>query len=133
MRVYFNKIIFFSTADKGKKVVQYILKKIEEYIRDSNEFEYSSFSIEHILPESTHHLYAGKIGNLLPLGVELNCKIDNKDFSAKIKDYKCSSYETTKQFAMEHDGETQWGESEIQNRTNALAKMLYYRNKIPKE
>jgi len=71
----FEAITYTSKIAKSKRLVQHILKKLESYISGSTELRPDSFSIEHILPEATGHLCVGHIGNLLPLGVDLNSEI----------------------------------------------------------
>ena len=58
-----------------------------------------SFSIEHIMPESTQNEAVGMLGNLLPLGVEVNSKLSDKSLADKLSTYKLSQYQLTKKFA----------------------------------
>lgn len=67
----FLSIVYVSDKEKDKKLVQYILRKIETYF-SSDELAPNSFTIEHILPESVGIYEVGMIGNLLPLGEKLN-------------------------------------------------------------
>jgi uncharacterized protein with ParB-like and HNH nuclease domain len=74
---HFIDIRYTSRNTKSKKLLQYILRKLENYSVMSNELKPDSFSIEHILPESTRNDSVGMIGNMLPLGVELNNSLND--------------------------------------------------------
>ena len=47
----------------------------------------NSFTIEHILPESTNNNVVGMLGNLLPLGEQLNSNLQDKSFKVKLSGY----------------------------------------------
>lgn len=126
----FEKIQFTSKNSKNKKLVQYILKKLEGYLQDTEEMIPISFSIEHILPESTQSEFVGMVGNLLPLGVDLNSKLDDKPVVDKMAGYSISQYKTTKKFVSEYADLGQWDEQDIMQRTKQLAKIMYNRNRI---
>lgn len=127
----FQKLYFTSAASKNKKLVQYILKKLEKYASGTDEMKPDSFSIEHILPESTRQKEAGYIGNLLPLGVQLNSDLDNKIFADKIAGYKTSHYQTVVAFLEKYGNEPTWTPDLINHRTKELAQIVYFRNHIP--
>lgn len=89
-----------------------------------------SFSIEHILPESTRQKEAGYIGNLLPLGVQLNSNLANKAFFDKITGYKTSQYKVVSVFLEKYGNEPTWTTDLINKRTKELAKIIYYKNNV---
>lgn len=62
----FKSIIYTSRQERDKKLVQYILKKLEVFYA-TDELKPNSFTIEHILPESTGNNFVGMVGNLIPL------------------------------------------------------------------
>lgn len=121
----FLKLKFSSSETKDKKLVQYVLKKLERYISSSDELTFDSFSIEHILPESTKNEYVKLIGNLLPLGVNLNSVIKDKIFKDKIVEYKKSQYQSVKEFVKKYSSQSSWGAEDIISRTQAIAKIMY--------
>lgn len=121
---HFKNIVYTSRQEKDKKLVQYILKKLEVYY-SSDELKPNSFTIEHILPESTGKECVGMIGNLLPLGEQLNGDLQNKCFREKHKKYHESSYATVKQFIKEHTEDELWEQNSIEKRTIQIAKILY--------
>ena len=92
-----------------------------------------SFSIEHILPESTRHQMVGCLGNLLPLGADLNSELDNKNFTDKIAGYRRSQYKTVQEFVARYEKVPVWSEDEITARTKRLAYIMYNCGKLPTE
>lgn len=120
----FKKIIYTSKQERDKKLVQYILKKLEVFYA-TDELKPNSFTIEHILPESTGNQFIGMVGNLIPLGEKLNNELKDKDFRIKIIKYSDSQYATVKQFVQEYENEEKWTEKIIEERTMKIAKILY--------
>jgi len=118
-------IKYSSREVKDKKLVQYILKKLEWYFAGSNELQPLSFTIEHILPESTRTTYSSLLGNLIPLGDKLNNELKDKPFSQKIKRYQQSNYASVKNFLGSINNAKTWGEEEINRRTKEIADILY--------
>ena len=118
-------IEFTSDKTRNKSLVQYMLKKLEAYYSKSDELKPQSFTIEHIIPESTKAPSVGLLGNLLPLGEKLNGELANKEFSKKIKRYPESCYESTKAFAKEYKNSVNYTEDNIRERTQKLATILY--------
>lgn len=120
----FKTIQYTSKQEKDKKLVQYILKKLEVFYA-GDELKPHSFTIEHILPESLGTDFVGLIGNLIPLGEKLNNELKDKDFKYKLAKYKDSQYVTVKQFINEYEKEENWTKQLIENRTKQIAKILY--------
>lgn len=120
----FKNIVYTSSQEKDKKIVQYILKKLEVHY-SSNELKPNSFTIEHILPESTKNEYVGMVGNLLPLGEKLNNELEDKNFEYKKKRYQESQYATVKQFVIQNSDIDIWDEKAIITRTEEIARILY--------
>ena len=120
----FETIIYTSKLVKSKRLIQYILRKIEFYLAGSFELKPDSYSIEHILPESTEHPHVGNLGNLLPLGVEFNNDIGSKVFSHKLKKYSESNFKTVTEFVSEHGDKLVWDEQCILDRTKQIAAMM---------
>lgn len=121
----FEKIVYTSAKEKDKKLVKYILKKLDTHY-SSNELVPNSFTIEHILPESVATEYVGMIGNLLPLGEQLNNDLSNKNFKSKMTRYPESQYTTVKKFVEENKDKEEWGEKEIVERTKYIAEIMYH-------
>lgn len=120
----FKNVIYTSEQEKDKKLVQYILKKLEVYYA-TDELKPNSFTIEHILPQASGSDFVGLIGNLLPIGEKLNGELEDKDFKTKLIKYKNSQYATVKQFVQEYEDEESWTKQLIEGRTKNIAKILY--------
>lgn len=121
---HFKSIVYTSQQEKDKKLVQYILKKLEVFYAN-DELKPNSFTIEHILPESTGNQFIGMVGNLIPLGEKLNNELQDKDFKTKITKYSDSQYATVKQFVQEYHNEEKWTEKLIEERTVKIAQIMY--------
>lgn len=120
----FLSIKYSYENEKDKKLVQYILKRLEKFY-GTDELKPNSFTIEHILPESSRNSHVGFIGNLLPLGEKLNSQLKDKNFTIKLTKYKKSNYATVKAFCEEYKNNSEWTIELIENRTKAIAKILY--------
>ncbi len=121
----FLRLRFTSVNTKDKKLVQYILRKLETYSSKTMELQPLSFTIEHILSESARNDECGMIGNLLPLGEKLNNEIQDKNFKYKIERYAESAYKSVSEFLTMYGGSEEWNEGQIIDRTKYLAKILY--------
>ncbi|QIL86655.1 HNH endonuclease (plasmid) [Vibrio sp. HDW18] len=96
-------------------------------LRNSNEFEPSDLSLEHIMSQSTTGVSTdiiGSIGNLLPLGQGLNSNANVRDFPAKKLIYQQSDYRVVSDFLATATQDT-WTEADIIARTEDLATNAY--------
>ncbi|NEO14987.1 MULTISPECIES: DUF262 domain-containing HNH endonuclease family protein [unclassified Moorena] len=124
-----NKNIFQEKFEKLKypnnqKLINYIFVLIEVSKSETKEFQPEDLTLEHILPQSSgKDDCLGKIGNLLPLGKNLNQKAGNKSFQEKIKIYQESEFYLTREFVA--NNYQTWGEEQINERTNELADYCY--------
>ncbi|WP_299448678.1 DUF262 domain-containing protein [uncultured Phascolarctobacterium sp.] len=121
---HFKSILYTSKQERDKKLVQYILKKLEVFYA-TDELKPNSFTIEHILPESTGNNYVGMVGNLIPLGEKLNSELKDKNFKIKLAKYENSQYATVKKFIKEYKEKENWTEELIEKRTIEIAQILY--------
>jgi uncharacterized protein with ParB-like and HNH nuclease domain len=111
---------FFSTKEittggKNKKLVKYILTKIENQISvTDNQWEDSNFTIEHILPENFDQewnlLFDGnaqkfiyRLGNYTLLEEKKNRDCSNKNYQEKREIYKKSKYKLTNEICMKDE------------------------------
>ncbi|MGY0314114.1 DUF262 domain-containing protein (plasmid) [Alteromonas macleodii] len=123
----FSKLQFVNGNTSHKKLIQYIFIKFERSLRNSNEFEPSDLSIEHILSQSTSNIdkeIIGSIGNLLPLGQSLNGQANVSDFSIKKQIYQNSDYRIVEEF-LASETQDNWTPENIITRTNTLALRAY--------
>lgn len=125
-----KELFYLSSATKNKKMVQYVLQKIE--LKDNPNVILKGISIEHISPEKPKNFndkledkLIGNIGNLVLLDKTLNSdkRIGNNDYSKKrpIILSECKIITTKSLF---EQNET-WGADEIRKRKQDLARILY--------
>jgi uncharacterized protein with ParB-like and HNH nuclease domain len=122
-------LLVMITRGQKKKLVRYILYKLEVDARESDDVSEDSFSIEHILPEnpssdwqqdftdaeSEEMVY--RIGNLTPLETSANRDIGQQRYSIKQSYYSKSVYNLTQQITAED-----WTPHTIATRQERLAR-----------
>jgi len=124
-----SRLYFSSSNTKQKKLVQYVLKKIE-YEKQNYNVELINISLEHIYPEKFDKYwsrielkYIQSIGNLVLLDKNINSEIGDKlyiDKKSVILDK--STLITTKEVFEKNE---QWTIEEIKNRKSELVGILY--------
>jgi len=119
----FSQILFSKQFTKQKKLVQYILAKIDAYHSDGLPVDYTQMTIEHIVPQSgsIHPQIAAQLGNLILTDAKLNHRLGNKSFTEKKKVLAKSRVWTDSILKSAKE----WNASSIENRTKALAKQAY--------
>lgn len=118
---YSRKNERFGEEEGNKSDVQYILKKYEQLLRNTND-EIDVFTIEHIRKDSLKD-YTAKIGNLICLEEEYNNNLGSKKISTKIPYYKKSVFLSAQEasgFATDD-----WSKNEIEERSKTLSYKLY--------
>ncbi|MCG9893432.1 MAG: DUF262 domain-containing HNH endonuclease family protein [Thermosynechococcaceae cyanobacterium MS004] len=122
-------LLAITTKGQKKKVVRYILYKLEVDARKSNDVSEDSFSIEHILPENSSSEWQQdftdaqldemvyRLGNLTPLEISVNRDIGQQRYSIKQQHYSQSAYVLTQQVMAE-----EWTPNTIAMRQERLAK-----------
>ena len=126
----FFKLYFTQDEDSDKKIVQYILRKYEEYCNPNSEVEVVQFTIEHILSESAGEKCVGYIGNMLILGEKINSSVGDGDIISKMRAYKKSSYKSVEKFVKDYKDIKTWNEDDITKRTKYIARCMYERKII---
>ncbi|ERH66771.1 hypothetical protein N172_00095 [Pantoea dispersa EGD-AAK13] len=122
----FLKLKFSDQITKDKKIIQYIFLKIERDNTFTDEFEPSNITIEHIASQSDESIdNRYDIGNLLPLGANINSRIGNKKLDVKIKSYAKSEYYMVSDFLKLYATKKTWGQKEIAERGKNLANHFY--------
>jgi len=120
--------IWFSNGDtRDKRLVHYIFGKLEQYHLKTKELAVATISLEHIAPQSTNSLKAvyGKIGNLLPLDIDLNSNAGAKDLKSKIQHYKNSELKIVKDFVKLYGRRSVWDSTMIDERTNEMSLLAF--------
>ncbi|MGC9527639.1 MAG: DUF262 domain-containing protein [Limnospira sp.] len=121
----FSKLRYSNKYTRDKLLIQYIFNYIEYSQQITSEFQPDNLSLEHILPQShSDDISLERIGNLLPLGLELNQAAGSKSPIDKIKIYKKSQYKMTRDFADSFSGT--WDSDAIETRTKELARFCYH-------
>ncbi|OED33582.1 hypothetical protein BHE17_14415 [Planococcus maritimus] len=121
----FNKLNFTNEETKDKKLIQYIFKKWEANLSETDELTTHNVTIEHILSQSTGHSKVGMIGNLLFLDRKINEEVDRLDLSEKIELMKNSHLLLVKEFIEEYKEKETWSEEDIMLRTKVMAEKAY--------
>jgi uncharacterized protein with ParB-like and HNH nuclease domain len=125
----FLEVKFHRDFTKQKKLVQYILSRFESGYTGSVELTPEDITIEHILPQDSGRSnpdlldLIGTVGNLIPLGSELNKEADNKPVDQKINIYKKSEFKTTLDFVKRY--KSPWNEESIRDNCRRLAELGY--------
>lgn len=122
-------LLSISTQGQKKKLVKYILSKLETDL-SKRELVEDSFSIEHILPEvptpEWRQNFRGdreveemiyRLGNLTPLEPSFNRDIGQQSYSRKFEKYQQSAYSLTTQIVAE-----EWTSDTIVARQDTLAR-----------
>lgn len=124
----FGAIYFSSVYTRQKKLVQYILRKISQTQAAGTPLDLERLTVEHIASQSEvskgglSELKVAELGNLILINVDANSEtLGNKAFGKKRPLLlKLAPYEDA-----DVAKASSWGEAEITNRTNALAKLAY--------
>jgi uncharacterized protein with ParB-like and HNH nuclease domain len=121
----FPDITYTDDADKQKKLVQYILAKIDSFYAGGLPIDYAKMTIEHLSPQNPKDKEplqnAGQLGNLILVNADLNIELDNKSFLEKkaiLAKSRVSSDDIIKH-------SENWDEEKIEERTRILSKLAY--------
>ncbi|MEP8643031.1 HNH endonuclease family protein [Enterobacter kobei] len=123
----FKQLQFLNENTINKKLIQYIFTKMERLLRENIEFEPNDLSLEHISSQVDTNISSqikGSIGNLLPLGQDINSRANTRTFTAKKAIYRNSDYRIVESFLLNNPQST-WDEQDINRRTMNLAEMSY--------
>lgn len=122
--VDFMDLIYTKNKQRDKKLIQYILENLMGKNSNGLPIDYSSASIEHLLPQSKgEEAIIGSIGNLILVDkITNNEDLKNFDFTKKIEILK------EKQYPLDDSlmNATQWTEQEIKVRGKSMAHKAYY-------
>jgi hypothetical protein len=127
VREGFKALVYTDDETRHKKLIQYIFRRWEKFLGQTNELEPAQITIEHIAPQSDQKMAecVGSIGNLLPLSETINHLADDKDFRTKISLYKKSKLSVVAAFVKEHSAQTEWSRADIDKRTIEIADLAY--------
>ena len=127
VREAFKALTLLNDETKHKKLIQYIFRRLEVFLTETNELEPAQITLEHIAPQSDVKLAhcVGSIGNLLPLGGIINNLADTKNFQEKIQLYKKSRLYVVSEFIKKNENKTEWTENDINERTLEIADLAF--------
>lgn len=126
----FKKIYFINDYTKYKKIIRYILEKIENYhITHTVPIAYDQYTIEHLIPQDKigefSELEIGQIGNLIFVTKNIQDKLKNKTLKDKLQILKELEIQIPfNNFESEYDKWTNEIDL-ITNRTNLIAIAAY--------
>ncbi len=123
----FPQLVYTDNVTKQKRLVKYVLQKLDGRVDGASIVDYEQMTIEHLAPQSLigkeGHTDAtvGQIGNLLLVSPELNKKLKDKPFRDKKKILTKAGFTLPPELA---DAKT-WDAAAITARTASLAKVAY--------
>ncbi|MDJ0728694.1 MAG: DUF262 domain-containing HNH endonuclease family protein [Crocosphaera sp.] len=122
--VNFMNLIYTKNKQRQKKLIQYILEKLMGKNSNALPIDYTSVTIEHLLPQSKEdEEIVGKIGNLILVDKQTNTEeLRDCDFMRKIEILKEKKYPLDEYLL----NSTQWTEKEIEERSKLMAEKAYY-------
>ncbi|GMO75893.1 DUF262 domain-containing protein [Bradyrhizobium ottawaense] len=121
----FQELQVSASDTKHRPLIRYILEKIDEHLRGDKVVDYDKMTIEHLAPQNpagtkpADKVDFSNIGNLIFVSSELNGKLKNSSFTSKKKLLEQNGIPMDDVLA----GATSWGQSEIESRAKALAKL----------
>ena len=121
----FTLLSYTDSNQKQKKLLQYVLAKLDSYHSNGLAVDYDKMTIEHLAPQHPKDGSplgnVGYIGNLILVNQELNSQLDNRSFTKKLEILKASRVWIDKQISSSKD----WGNEDIEDRSKNLAKLAY--------
>lgn len=117
------RTVFTNSNTKNKRLINYILKKIELKEQNYN-ISINDVSLEHIIPQSNWNDWIiWKIWNIVILDRDFNSSLWNKDFNTKkTKILEKSTIISTKKVFQQFNN---FSEVEINNRTNEIKEYMF--------
>jgi hypothetical protein len=110
-----------------KRLIKYILKRLDQQHASSASIDYEAMTIEHLAAQrpggagGASREHVAKIGNLALLSSRANVKLANKSFAEKKK-----ALESGKAWiGADIKQATSWGDAEIDARTQSLAALSF--------
>ncbi|HMS54176.1 MAG TPA: DUF262 domain-containing HNH endonuclease family protein [Fimbriimonadaceae bacterium] len=122
----------FKTSGRRKKLAKYVLCELESQATGGRlDFETNPATIEHVLPENVlgtyesflvpdqHNAFVYRLGNLTLLSDSMNRQVGNAAYEEKVKAYRCSEYQITRDLAETAPGD--WTPALIESRQEDMA------------
>ena len=130
--------ISYRTSEKSRKLIKYILAKIDSYYRKTkeNRIDFNNVNIEHILPQNPDKAwgltktqirpFVNKLGNLTLVDKRINSRLQNRTVNDKIPELEQSTLPITVELVNLLKGLSgKWGASEISERQTGFCSLAY--------
>jgi hypothetical protein len=124
-KALFTEILFTDQITKARGLVRYILTTFHKETERTQPIDYSTMTIEHLVPQSRigqdgfTEKIVGQIGNLILVSPSANNKLGNKSFAEKKKVLK--GFPLPAEIAAADE----WGVEQIIQRTESMASKAY--------
>ena len=127
----------YSTAEKSRKLIRYVLKTTEYHFSENNEtvIDFEQVNIEHFLPQKpiSWNLsradikeYVNNIGNLTLIDKRINSQMGNLSLEEKIPKFLNSGFQlNTKLMDQVLAADNKWDKEQIEIRNHNLAVLAY--------
>jgi len=127
----------YSTAEKSRKLIRYVLKTTEYHFSENNEtvIDFEQVNIEHFLPQKpiSWNLsradikeYVNNIGNLTLIDKRINSQMGNLSLEEKIPKFLNSGFQlNTKLMDQVLAADNKWDKEQIEIRNHTLAVLAY--------
>lgn len=124
----FKEIYFTSNYTKQKKLVRYILSRIDAHHNSARVIDYDAMTVEHLAPQNSVSVsgpnelqIGGQLGNLILVPANLNNKLGNKPFKEKKESLANAGVFLDNIIT----GASSWDSQQIVRRTKWLANIAY--------
>ncbi len=126
----FAEKIIRTTQSRNRRIVRYILCKLEEKLSGTPlDFDASTFNLEHVLPENPQSEWGSfsdneveamvyRLGNMTLLASGINRDLANKPYQEKVDVFRSSNFKITKKLG---DENVDWTPERIAARQNWMA------------
>jgi uncharacterized protein with ParB-like and HNH nuclease domain len=126
-KALFSETLYTDRITKSRGLVKYVLSVFHKEIMKAQSIDYSTMTIEHLIPQSKigkdgfSEKTIGQIGNLILVSSSINTKLDNKSFIDKKKILTDAGFP----LPTEITGASAWGVDQITKRTETMAIEAY--------
>jgi uncharacterized protein with ParB-like and HNH nuclease domain len=126
-KALFSETLYTDRMTKARGLVKYILVAFHKETEKTQTIDYSTMTIEHLVPQSRRgkngftEQVIGQIGNLILVSSSANNKLANKSFTEKKKILADAKFPLPSEIAAAGE----WGAEQIISRTDAMAAEAY--------
>ncbi len=130
--------ISYKSSEHSRLLLKYILSEIDTFYKQTDEhrIDFNNVNLEHLLPQTPHkdwnlkksqiRSYVNKLGNLTLLSKRINSAVQNSTIDKKLPELEKSELAVTKNIVEAIKSYNfQWGEVQIKERQDQLAKLAY--------